>query len=41
MMGTLQGRDILSITDLGTEEIRDLLTLAVKLKTGKSPQPVI
>jgi ornithine carbamoyltransferase len=34
-MGTLQGRDLLSLADLSTEEIRELLHLAAEMKAGK------
>ncbi|KKI98370.1 ornithine carbamoyltransferase [Prochlorothrix hollandica] len=33
-MGALQGRDLLTLTDLTREELRDLLQLAIDLKTG-------
>jgi ornithine carbamoyltransferase len=35
-MGTLRGRDLLSLADLSTEEIRDLLHLAAEMKAGKA-----
>lgn len=34
-MGALKGRDLLTLTDLSVEELRDLLQLAIDLKTGK------
>jgi len=34
-MGALQGRDFLTLGDLTPEELRDLLELAIDLKTGK------
>lgn len=34
-MGALTGRDLLTLTDLTKEELRDLLLLAIDLKTGK------
>ncbi|PSB01792.1 ornithine carbamoyltransferase [Merismopedia glauca] len=34
-MGTLQGRDLLSLADLSTAEIRELLHLAAEMKAGK------
>lgn len=34
-MGALKGRDLLTLTDLTVEELRDLLQLAIDLKTGK------
>jgi ornithine carbamoyltransferase len=33
-MGGLQGRDLLALTDLTSEELRDLLQLAAELKSG-------
>jgi ornithine carbamoyltransferase len=35
MMSTLKGRDVLSIADLSTKEIREVLTLAARLKSGE------
>ncbi|WP_422661976.1 ornithine carbamoyltransferase [Pannus brasiliensis] len=35
MMSTLKGRDVLSIADLSTEELREVLDLAAKLKSGE------
>ncbi|MGA1625059.1 MAG: ornithine carbamoyltransferase [Prochlorothrix sp.] len=34
-MGALTGRELLTLTDLTKEELRDLLLLAIDLKTGK------
>jgi ornithine carbamoyltransferase len=34
-MGTLRGRDLLSLADLSTEEIQELLHLAAEMKAGK------
>ncbi|MEB3161759.1 MAG: ornithine carbamoyltransferase [Prochlorothrix sp.] len=34
-MGALKGRDLLTLTDLSVEELRDLLQLAIDLKTSK------
>jgi ornithine carbamoyltransferase len=34
-MGTLQGRDLLSLADLSTAEIQELLDLAADMKSGK------
>ncbi|NJM58493.1 MAG: ornithine carbamoyltransferase, partial [Synechococcales cyanobacterium RU_4_20] len=34
-MGALQGKDLLTLTDLTAEQLRDLLDLAADLKTGK------
>ena len=34
-MGALQGKDLLTLTDLTTEQLHDLINLAQDLKTGK------
>jgi ornithine carbamoyltransferase len=39
MMGSLQGRDLLSLADLQSAEVHALLNFAHQLKTGKSPGP--